>query len=128
MQSVASLPTDEEAPDDHGDYHSSSWVSLTEEALDGVVTSCVLQANLHWFVHTGSQTPLDSSNVADNILSFHHGSHMVVLTHKIMMCYAPCSPGFLATLLGKPLMSQLNLPASLTTLFSASILNHQILP
>jgi hypothetical protein len=31
-------------------------------------------------------------------------------------------------LLGKPLMSQLNLPASLTTLFSASILNHQILP
>jgi hypothetical protein len=46
-QSAASLFTDEEAPDDNRDHNSSTWASLMEEALDGIVTSCVLQANLH---------------------------------------------------------------------------------
>jgi hypothetical protein len=48
--------------------------------------------------------------------------------HGIMTCYAPCLPGFLMTLLGKPLMSRLCMPIFLTTLFSTSILNCQIWP
>jgi hypothetical protein len=48
--------------------------------------------------------------------------------HGIMTCYAPCLPGFLMTLLGKPLMSRLSMPTFLTTLFSMSILNCQIWP
>ena len=79
-QSAASLTTDDEAPDDHGDYNPSTWASLMEEALDGIVASCVLQANLHQFVHAGSQTPLDSDTVHDNMLSSHHGPRMVVPT------------------------------------------------
>jgi hypothetical protein len=59
-QSAASLPTAVVAPDDYGENATSTWTSLMEEALDGIVTFCVLQANLHCFVHTGSQTPFDS--------------------------------------------------------------------
>jgi hypothetical protein len=41
--------------------------------------ACVLQANVHQFVHVGSQTPSDSKDSADdNMLSFHHGPCNVV--------------------------------------------------
>ncbi len=77
-QSAASLSTDKEAPDDHGDHNPSTLVSLMEEALDGIVTSCVLQANLHQFVHADSQTSLDSDNVDDKTFSSHCGPRKVV--------------------------------------------------
>jgi hypothetical protein len=51
-----------------------------EEALDGIVASSVLQANLHWFVHADSRTPLGSDTVPIDMLPSHHGPHMVVPT------------------------------------------------
>jgi hypothetical protein len=76
--SAASLPTDEEAMDDNGVNNPFTWASLMEEALDGIITSFVLQANLHQFVHASSQTLLDSDNVDDETFSSHHGPHKVV--------------------------------------------------
>jgi hypothetical protein len=128
-QCVATLTTDDETPDgDHGDYNPSTWASLMEEALDAIVASCVLQAKLHWFVHTGSQTPWTPMLFLMTCYLLTMDHIWWFQPHGIMTCYAPCLPGFLMTSLGKPLMSQLSTPAFLTTSFSASILNHQIQP
>jgi hypothetical protein len=59
---------------------TSTWTSLTDEAHDGTITSCVLQANLHHFVHAGSQTPLYSDDGDDNMFAMHHGTYKVVTT------------------------------------------------
>jgi hypothetical protein len=53
-QSATSLPDDEETPTNIKDYTLPTWASLTEDTLDTIVESCVLQANLHCLVHTGS--------------------------------------------------------------------------
>jgi hypothetical protein len=53
-QHAATLTTDDKTPDDdHRDYYPSTWAPLTEDALDGIVASCILEANLHQFVHAG---------------------------------------------------------------------------
>jgi hypothetical protein len=44
-QSVTSLPDDEETPKDIEDYTSSTWASLTKDALDNIVESCVHESS-----------------------------------------------------------------------------------
>ncbi len=73
-----------------------------------MLLNLVLHANLHQFVHAGSQTPLDSDS-ADDMFSSHHGPCKVApVPHKTMTFYIPYLPGFLTTLLRKPLMSWLS--------------------
>ncbi len=77
--SSPTLTTDDNAPDHLRDYNPYTWASLMEETLDGVVTSCVQQANLHWYVHSGSRTPLGSSTVPDNMLSLLQVTKYIVI-------------------------------------------------
>ncbi len=127
-QSAATLTTDDEPPDDHGDYNPSTWASLMEEAFDGIVASCVLQAILHRLSMQVLKPPWA-------LILFPTTCYLLTMDHlwwfqphRIMTCYTPCLPGFLMTSLGKPLTSPLSMPTFLTTLFSASILNCQMWP
>jgi hypothetical protein len=104
-QNATSLPTDVFPPVDYGNNATSTWASLMEEALDGAATSCLLQANLHCFVHAGSQTPLTQTMVMMTCSPCTMDPARWSQPHKNMMSYAHCLHGFPETSLGKPLMS-----------------------
>jgi hypothetical protein len=87
------LPADEEAPEDNKEHTPFTWASLTKEALDDIVASCVLQLTCTNLSMLDLKPPLTLIILMmiwflptmDHIRWFQ--------PHKIMTIYAPYSPG-----------------------------------